>query len=413
MSYPGWNYGIDSIQVNAKHTFDAGDIVKFMCKAGTFTHDVTALDMSEPAWKMTIDTSPMDCTKVITGPGGLVGLIVAIVQGLVLIILGPTIMLYGPTVPRFTSLIKAVVVSSYLLLINSIVSVNAFTAFTVFERAVTFFISTLTVTYTSLNNPGAKAKAAGFALGTLIAVPLVAFIGELLITLPSINCKGKGTKREWFPNGEPTGCDLNSVEFQAVYQCMQLLKWIIITVSAIYGKKTMNFSTATVGASMLVKGVVDLTKAVGFQVLSPADAGVILLVITPARAWVTYGVAIGGFFLQRKLITMVSTPAPEGGDKPPKITYEKKDPSPECCNIACGGLLKVCNAVDGFLERNLETLKDGGKGALMRQMTRSVNRNSNKTDTILEMPSSTTKDVTVTVKDDDTKEKDTGADLKA
>ena len=47
MSYPGWNYGIDSIQVNAKHTFDAGDIVKFMCKAGTFTHDVTALDMSE------------------------------------------------------------------------------------------------------------------------------------------------------------------------------------------------------------------------------------------------------------------------------------------------------------------------------------------------------------------------------
>ena len=46
-------------------------------------------------------------------------------------------------------------------------------------------------------------------------------------------------------------------------------------------------------------------------------------------------------------------------------------------------------------------------------MTRSVNRNSNKTDTILEMPSSTTKDVTVTVKDDDTKEKDTGADLKA
>ena len=59
---------------------------------------------------MTIDASPMDCTKVITGPGGLVGLIVAIVQGLVLIILGPTIMLYGPTVPRFTSLIKAVCV---------------------------------------------------------------------------------------------------------------------------------------------------------------------------------------------------------------------------------------------------------------------------------------------------------------
>ena len=142
--------------------------------------------------------------------------------------------------------------SSYLLLINSIVSVNAFTAFTVFERAVTFFISTLTVTYTSLNNPGAKRR------------PLVSPSARSLRSLLSRSSgspdhasehqlQGKGTK-EWFPNGEPTGCDLNSVEFQAVYQCMQLLKWIIITVSAIYGKKTMNFSTVTVGASMLVKG---------------------------------------------------------------------------------------------------------------------------------------------------------------
>jgi hypothetical protein len=373
-------YGIDSIQVNAKHTLDAGDTIKFLCKAGTFSSNVTTLDMSVPAWKMGIDMGPLSCTKMVSGPGGLIGLIVAIVQGTILCMLGPTIMIYGPTVPRFTSLIKAVVVSSYLLLINSIVSVNSFTAFTVFERAVTFIISTLTVTYTSLNNPGAKAKAAGFALGTLIAVPLVAFISELLYKLPAINCKGNGEKKEWFPNGEPTGCDLNSVEFQAVYQCMQLLKWLIIIVSTFYGKKTMTFSTATVGATMLIKGIIDLTKAIGFQVMTPSDAASILTAITPIRAWVTYGMAILGFLLQRKLIEQVDVPPPTGSDEAPKKKWAQKENTPACVNLFCGVLLKVCSKVDNFLLRNLETLKDGGKGAMTRQMTR-LSSSTSKTKT--------------------------------
>ena len=370
-SVSNWIYGIDSIQVNAKHSLDSGDTINFLCKAGTFTYDLHSIDDSVPAWKMEIDPGEMDCTKVITGPGGLVGLLVAIFQGLVLIMLGPTIMLYGPSVPRFTSLIKAIVVSSYLLLINSIVSVNAFTAFTVFERFVTFFISTLTVTYTSLNNPGAKAKAAGFALGTLIAVPFVAFVSELLYKLPAINCKGNGEKKDWFPNGEPTGCDLNSVEFQAVYQCMQFLKWLIIAVSAVYGKKTMNFSTAVVGGSMLVKGIVDLTKAIGFEVLSPQDAAFILLILTPVRAWATYAVAGIGFYCQRYLLEQVEVPSEKEGEEPKKV-WQRKPEQPKCMAMACGILVKICDSVDGFLKRNIETLKDGGRGAMARQMTRTT-----------------------------------------
>ena len=120
---------------------------------------------------------------------------------------------------------------------------------------------------------------------------------------------------------------------------------------------------------MLVKGVIDLTKAVGFEVLSPADAATILTAITPIRAWVTYGVAGIAFFLQKKLIEQVDVPPPEGSDEPPKKKWTAKENTPKC-NFLCGFLLKVCTSVDGFLLRNLETLKDGGKAALARQLTR-------------------------------------------
>lgn len=153
---------------------------------------------------------------------------------------------------------------------------------------------------------------------------------------------------------------------------MQFLKWLIIAVSAYYGKKTMNFSTATVGATMLVKGIIDLTKAVGFQILSPSDAASILTAITPIRAWVTYGVATLAFLLQRKLIEQVDVPPPTGSEEAPKKKWTQKENTPPCVNLFCGMLLKVCSAVDNFLLRNLETLKDGGKGAMVRQMTRGL-----------------------------------------
>lgn len=386
MATDGWIYAIHDVIVQAKHTLDAGDIISFTCKAGTFTNNVTALDMSNPAWKLSMTAGLVDCTKKASNPGGVIGLIVAILQGAVLCLLGPTIAMYGPSVPRFSSLIKAVVVSSYILLINSIVTVTEFTAFMVFERTVTLFISTLTVTYTSLNNPGAKAKAAGFALGTLIGTPLCAFISEQLYKISSIGCTGVGEKKEWFPNGEPTGCDLKSVEFQAVYQCMLLLKWLIITFCAYHGKKLLNFATATVGATMLIKGTIDLVKAVGFQV-APDAAAAILLAITPIRAWVTYGVALVGFFLQRYLIEQVDVPPPDGEAPTGKKKWIQKAKQPAVANIFCGVLVKVCNSIDGFLMRNLETLKDGGKGAMVRALTRKRdnNKSTTKKDTKIEV----------------------------
>jgi len=378
MSSVTWAYAIDSVTVHAKHLLDAGDKIDFKCPASTFTPTVTALDDTVgPAWKMSwTDTGFTDCTKVVTGPGGLIGLIVAIVQGMVLIVLGPTIMLYGPSFPRFTYLIKAIVVSSYLLLINSIISVNSFKVFLVFERFVTFFISTLTVTYTSVNNPVAGARAAGFALGALIADPLVAFISELLYK-NAIGCKGFGEKREWFPNGEPTGCDLHSGAFQGIFHGMYVLKWAIIIGCAYKGKKLVNFSTATVGATMLVKGIIDLTKAIGFEV-DPDQATTLLVVVTPIRAWVTYAAAAAGYLCQRIVLTEEEVPPPEGSTDEPKKKAVVKQPQGALGKLFCGVLIKLSFKIDGFLERNLETLKDGGKAALKRTLTKKLSINKGK-----------------------------------
>jgi hypothetical protein len=311
----------------------------------------------------------VDCTKVVTGPGGFVGLIVAIVQSSLLLLLGPAIMLYGPSFPRFTALVKAVVVSSYLLLINSIISVNAFTAFIVWERFVAFFISTLTVTYTSVNNPSAGARAAGFALGALLATPFCDFLSELLYK-NAVGCSGFGEKREWFPNGEPTGCDNHSAAFQGIFHGLSALKWIIIALCAYYGKKVLNFSTATVGASMVVKGIVDLTKAIGFQ-LDPESAAKLLVVVTPIRAWVTYGLAFVAFLVQFKLLAQEDVPPPEGSTEPAGKKSVIKTQGP-VGKLFCGIVLKICTKVDKFLARNLESLKDGGKAALKRTMTKKL-----------------------------------------
>lgn len=376
---PLWDYTIDKVYLDANHNLDAGDKISFVCNPGTFMPNVTMVDSSAPKWLLswTADTGFSGCTKVVTGPGGLVGLIVAIVQASILILFGPTVMLYGPSFPRFTALVKAIVVSSYLLLINSIISVNAFTAFIVFERFVTFFISTLTVTYTSVNNPGAGATAAGFALGALIAGPLVDFLSEILFK-SVVGCNGFGEKREWFPNGEPLGCDLHSAKFQGIFHGLSFLKWVIISLSAFYGKKVINFSTATVGSSMLVKGIIDLTKAIGFQ-LAPEYATQLLVVVTPIHTWVTYGVAVAGFFVQKMLLTTEEIPVPEGST--PDTVPKKKNvlkPQGTMGKLACGILLTICMKVDGFLERNLESIKDGGKAALKRAMTKKLSGKGNK-----------------------------------
>ena len=185
-------YALSEAVIKAKHVLDPTDMIEFTCTNIT-DFSVTAFDESTPAWTLSAGLFGHGCAKTVTGPGGIIGLIVACVQGAVLIILGPALMMYGPSLPRFMSLIQAVIVSSYILLINSLVSINPFTAFLVFERAVTLVISTLTVTFASVNNKGAKAKAAGFALGSLLATPLMTFASELIYTR-AIGCKKFGEK---------------------------------------------------------------------------------------------------------------------------------------------------------------------------------------------------------------------------
>ena len=56
--------------------------------------------------------------------------------------------------------------------------------------------------------------------------------------------------------------------------------------------------------------------------------------------------------------------------EPPKKKWIKKATQPKVASVLCGVLTRMCERVDKFLERNLETLKDGGKGALTRSMSR-------------------------------------------
>ena len=146
------------VEFGATHVADNSDVVKWTCPNLTFA-DIDILDF-DPVTKNIpeIRLHLRNCKFVKNGPGGLIGLIVSIVQGLILITLGPAIAIYGPTFRRFTSLVQAVVISSYILLINSIISVDALSAFFVFERTITLIISVLTVTYMSSKSPGLHAN---------------------------------------------------------------------------------------------------------------------------------------------------------------------------------------------------------------------------------------------------------------
>jgi hypothetical protein len=164
--------------------------------------------------------------------------------------------------------------------------------------------------------------------------------------VPSIGCTSLGETKTYFPNGEPQGCDLNSVGFQLVFQLTTFFRWLIIVVSAYYGKRTLNFSIATAGATMIVKGTIDLIKAIGFQ-YAKDSAIQILNVVVPVRAWVTYGVAAIGFLGQKYLLE-----AKEDGKG-----FDRKDPQPKACSLLCGGLLKLCYRIDECIGRNLQTMK--------------------------------------------------------
>jgi len=366
-----------TISLEATHVATK-ELIEFRCPWNDATDTIGGIiNFDEDKW--TFDTLEIDlvgsCTKVKDGSEGLVGFIIAIVQGIILMVLGPAVAIYGPSFPRFTSFVQAMIVSSYVLVISSLVAIDAFSAFNVLERAITLMISTLTVTYASVNSPGVRAKAYGFALGSLIMTPLMLFVSELLYK-NALNCDTFGKKTEFFPNGIPSdstgvSCEHYSVSFQLVYQLTSAAKWIGIFLAASYGKKLLTFAVAVAGSTMVIKGGVDLVKAIGYEYY-PDDALAWLTILTPVRTWATYGLAVLAFLAQKKLLQRNEEPlpadAPEGAE--PKVTYTKAENQPAACTLMCSLVLKVCYNMDAFLLRNLENLKDGGKGALMRAATR-------------------------------------------
>jgi hypothetical protein len=356
---------LHSVEIWGQHVATK-DMTGYMCKApaigGTNFNDFQVSEFSAEILSATMDVS--GCKKIADGSEGIVGFIIAIVQGVLLVILGPAVAIYGPTFKHFTSLVQAVIASSYVLLIASIVAIDAFSAFTVVERCVTMIISTLTVTYTSVNSAGARAKVAGFSLGQLIMTPLMAFVSELIYK-NALKCDKFGAKSVYFPNGMPeaqNGVDCNkwSTGFQLTYQLTQLAKWFVIMACAYKGKKVVNFATSVAGSSMFIKGAVDLVKAIGYQFF-PDDAIQILTVVTPIRAWGTYGVAILAYLLQRKLLT-------SSKDAAGVVTFARTDPHPKLMNIFFGCLINCLDRINKFLLDNMATLKDL-KGASMKKLT--------------------------------------------
>lgn len=376
---------LTTVSLEATHVATK-EMIEFRCPFNPATDTIGGiLNFDETKW--TFDTFDVglqgQCKKVLDGSEGLVGFIIAIVQGIVLMLVGPAIAMYGLTFPRTTSFVQAVIVSSYVLLISSVVSIDAFSAFTVFERCVSLVISTLTVTYATMNSHGAKAKAYGFALGSLIMTPLVLFLAELLYK-HALDCDTFGKKNEYFPNGVPSAkngidCKHSSAGFQVVFQLTQAVKWTVIFLCAYHGAKLIKFSISVSGSTMLVKGGVDLIKAIGYQFF-PDDALAWLTILTPIRAWGTYGVAVLFFLIQTKVVMTDEPKKPEKeGDPPPPPTYSRIEPQPKVCGIM-GPILFLCYKWDAFLLRNLSTLKDGGKGALTKSMVGLTSKSKPKKD---------------------------------
>jgi len=373
-----FHYDLDAqsvVTLKAASTVIADDFATWSCKGygptkGIQDFDVTQWD--DTTWTLGGVITVSNCAKIQTGPGGIVGLVVAIVQACILMALGPTIAIYGPAFRRFVFFVQAVVVSSYILLINDIVTVDWRSGFYVFEKTVTLFITVFAVTYSSVKSPGVAARASGFAMGNLLAKPIIDFVVDLLYQGP-IGCNGPiGDKSIFFPNGEPTGCDQESVEFQLVYQLSQFLKWIVIITVTWKGESLINLATAVTGSTMFIKGFVDITKAIGFEYFAD-HAALILRVVTPVRAWAVYGVALVAYIIQRKLLKEVP-PAEEGN----KATYEEHDKQPLPCNILCKKtfLLTVCHKIDNWLERNLALI--GDKKAMQAKLAKSVTKTKKK-----------------------------------
>lgn len=196
-------------------------------------------------------------------------------------------------------LVRSLFAMNYLAFISSVSAVNRDTAFTVFtDQLAVLAVGTLSMTIASLKAAKLRAYTSGAVLGAMVATPLVAIIRQSLY-FDYVGCTGVGAKSAMFPDGMPSGCDPDSQEFQLVFQGTKALTVFIVATFALLGTKTMGFSIAMMGATMIINGSLDLTKSILLTIVEDQAAGLqILRTMDTITLPVTYGIAGAGYFIQ-------------------------------------------------------------------------------------------------------------------
>ena len=242
----------------------------------------------------------LNATSATTSPNETAALIVAIVQSIIFFLLGPAVLLYGRVVQVAVIFVQAVFAANYLVFIGDLTAITALTAFDVFGRLVGVVTATLTLTFTAIRSETANNAAQGAVLGALISLPLLQWLRDVMF-VSWVGCSGFGEKTPTFPDGEPLDCDLNSSEFQVAFQLTKALVWISTLGTAIVGKHVTTLALCMTGSTMLINGVVDLTKRICI-IAMPDDAETITLTVEPIRAFVGYGLAAVGVLVQRQIV---------------------------------------------------------------------------------------------------------------
>ena len=243
-------------------------------------------------------------------PNQTASLVSSLVQAGVFLFLGPAVCAYGPAFFRIVVVIRSLFAVNYLTFFGNVGAVDAMTAIDVFGNGlVLLIVNTMTLAMTSLKNREARAYTRGAVLGVMVATPALEVIRNQLFFGP-IGCTHYGEKSQIFPEGIPVGgpmCTPLSDEFQYVYQGTKGAQIAIVGAFAMLGKHMLNLSTATVGSTMIVKGSFDLLSTV-LLMYYPDDAVSILQTFKLLELFVTYGLAVLGYAIQKIALTRDFSP---------------------------------------------------------------------------------------------------------
>ena len=136
-------------------------------------------------------------------------------------------------------------VSSYLLWVNSLITISLYNMYNIFNQLLTLMVGVLTLTFSQMNSPGAVGYSAGFSLGTILADNFVSMLVNLIFA--AVGCSGMSPPSEEWPSGRPTGCDLFELDKILTFQGCLIMKWGFILICAKLGQRLIKLSIAFVG----------------------------------------------------------------------------------------------------------------------------------------------------------------------